>query len=70
MKEFWNQRYSESGYAYGSVPNEFFRDALLSHLDQLLPNHSKLLMPAEGEGRNAVYATGLSVPIKFHKKMK
>ena len=63
MKEFWNQRYSESGYAYGSEPNEFFKEALLSHRDQLLPNHSKLLMPAEGEGRNAVYAAGLGFEV-------
>jgi len=63
VKEFWNQRYSESGYAYGSEPNEFFKESLLSHRDQLLPNQSKLLMPAEGEGRNAVYAAGLGFKV-------
>lgn len=52
MKAFWNQRYDEPEYAYGTQPNLFFKD----QLDQLTPG--KLLMPAEGEGRNAVYAAG------------
>lgn len=50
MKEFWNERYSQEAYAYGTEPNTFFK----SQLDQLSPG--KLLLPAEGEGRNAVYA--------------
>lgn len=53
MKAFWNERYSESSYVYGEQPNEFFREQL-----QLLPT-GKLLLPAEGEGRNAVYAATL-----------
>jgi SAM-dependent methyltransferase len=50
MKEFWNQRYSEPVYAYGTEPNAFFRE----QLQQLTPG--SLLLPCEGEGRNAVYA--------------
>lgn len=50
MEEFWNQRYAEEGYAYGTRPNDFFK----AQLDELTPG--KLLLPAEGEGRNAVYA--------------
>jgi cyclopropane fatty-acyl-phospholipid synthase-like methyltransferase len=50
MQEFWNQRYAEEEYAYGTKPNAFFK----SQLDQLKPG--KILLPAEGEGRNAVYA--------------
>ena len=50
MKEFWNERYSQEAYAYGTEPNAFFK----SRIDQLSPG--KLLLPAEGEGRNAVYA--------------
>lgn len=53
MKAFWNERYSESSYVYGEQPNEFFREQL-----QLLPT-GKILLPAEGEGRNAVYAATL-----------
>ncbi|MGM0745828.1 MAG: class I SAM-dependent methyltransferase [Bacteroidota bacterium] len=50
MKDFWNERYSDSEYVYGKEPNQFFKRAL----DRMTPG--KLLLPAEGEGRNAVYA--------------
>jgi len=58
MKEFWNERFSHQEYAYGTEPNVFFRQSL----DAYKPK-GKILMPAEGEGRNAVYAakTGLEV---------
>jgi SAM-dependent methyltransferase len=52
MKDFWDQRYSEPGFAYGMEPNAFF----LEVLDSLPPG--KLLLPGEGEGRNAIYAAG------------
>ncbi len=50
MKEFWNERYASSEYVYGETPNEYFKEQLAA----LKPG--KLLCPAEGEGRNAVYA--------------
>jgi cyclopropane fatty-acyl-phospholipid synthase-like methyltransferase len=50
MNDFWNQRYSASEYAYGEKPNRFFA----KELAKLSPG--KILFPAEGEGRNAVYA--------------
>ncbi len=50
MKDFWNKRYSEQNYAYGSQPNLFFKQSV----DKL--TKGSLLLPAEGEGRNAVYA--------------
>ena len=50
MKEFWNERYANEAYAYGKKPNVFFAQ----QLDML--DSGKLLLPAEGEGRNAVYA--------------
>ena len=52
MKEFWDQRYSEPGFAYGMEPNAFFVEVL----DSLAPG--RLLLPGEGEGRNAIYAAG------------
>lgn len=52
MKEFWDQQYSEPGFAYGMEPNAFFTEVL----DSLTPG--KLLLPGEGEGRNAIYAAG------------
>lgn len=53
MKEFWDTRYSTSDYAYGQNPNDFFKH----ELQKLKPG--KILLPAEGEGRNAVYAASL-----------
>lgn len=50
MKEFWNERYSVDEYVYGKEPNTFFSE----HIMQLEPG--KLLLPGEGEGRNAVFA--------------
>jgi ubiquinone/menaquinone biosynthesis C-methylase UbiE len=58
MKEFWDLRYSEEEYAYGIEPNEF-----LKHTLQRFSPKGRILLPAEGEGRNAVYAAkrGLEV---------
>jgi 2-polyprenyl-3-methyl-5-hydroxy-6-metoxy-1,4-benzoquinol methylase len=53
MNEFWEKRYSQEAYVYGKEPNAFFRECL----DGLMPG--KILLPGEGEGRNAVYAAGL-----------
>lgn len=53
MKDFWNSRYSGSDYAYGEESNEYLRQKLSG----LKPG--RILFPAEGEGRNAVYAATL-----------
>jgi SAM-dependent methyltransferase len=53
MKDFWNQRYSEPDFAYGTAPNAYFK----SIIDQLPPG--RLLVPGAGEGRDAVYAATL-----------
>jgi SAM-dependent methyltransferase len=50
MKEFWNQRYAEKEFAYGTKPNEFFAEKLT----QFKPG--RILLPADGEGRNSVFA--------------
>ncbi len=51
MLKMWNTRYKEQEFAYGKEPNQFFKQQLDLHL----PNQT-MLFPAEGEGRNAVYA--------------
>ena len=51
MKEMWEQRYAADEYAYGEEPNAFFKACL-----ERLPAPGRILLPAEGEGRNAVYA--------------
>ncbi len=50
MKDFWDARYSEDIYAYGTAPNLFFSTTFKNL------NPGKALFPAEGEGRNAVFA--------------
>lgn len=50
MKQFWNERYDQETYCYGTNPNLFFSQSLLKF------SSGKILLPAEGEGRNAVYA--------------
>ena len=50
----WDERYSESGFAYGTEPNDFLVATV-----ELLPPGSKILCLAEGEGRNAVYLASL-----------
>lgn len=49
----WNALYSEEMYAYGKEPNLFFKEQL-AHLPV-----GRILLGAEGEGRNAVYAAKL-----------
>jgi len=48
--DIWNDRYSKSAYAYGKEPNAFYKEELA----KLKP--AGILLPAEGEGRNAVHA--------------
>ncbi|WP_083638968.1 class I SAM-dependent methyltransferase [Algoriphagus marinus] len=50
---FWDQRYSQEDFAYGKEPNEYLKSKLLD-----LPP-GRILFPAEGEGRNAVFAAQL-----------
>lgn len=58
MENFWDIRFKGDEYVYGTLPNAFFKDTV----DKYKPK-GKLLLPAEGEGRNAVYAAkqGLEV---------
>ena len=49
----WNDRYSHPAYAYGTEPNQYLK----SRLEKLSPG--TILFPAEGEGRNAVFAATL-----------
>ena len=49
-KIFWDNRYAEHQVVYGHQPNHFFKNFIDTH------KPGTLLLPAEGEGRNAVYA--------------
>lgn len=57
MKEFWNERYGETAFAYGEAPNTFFENTLST-----LPKGT-ILLPAEGEGRNGVFAAALGFEV-------
>lgn len=50
MEEFWNNRYAEKDFVYGTKPNDFLKDEL-----EKLPA-GNILFVCEGEGRNAVFA--------------
>ncbi len=51
--EYWDKRYSTEAYAYGKHPNSYLKEQLIKL------NVGTILFPAEGEGRNAVYAAKL-----------
>lgn len=53
MNNFWDERFGKEEYAYGTEPNQFFK----IQIEKLKPG--KILFPAEGEGRNAVFAATL-----------
>ena len=53
-KDFWNSRYSEQEFAYGTQPNAFLKEQL-----EKIESGTALFL-GEGEGRNAVYAAKLS----------
>ncbi|WP_313090147.1 class I SAM-dependent methyltransferase [Chryseobacterium flavum] len=48
--EKWDERYSTETFAYGTEPNNYLKE----QLNKLNPG--KILFPADGEGRNSVYA--------------
>jgi cyclopropane fatty-acyl-phospholipid synthase-like methyltransferase len=50
MKEFWDERYGKDEFAYGTAPNDFFKEWIDTQ------KRGTILFPCEGEGRNAVYA--------------
>jgi SAM-dependent methyltransferase len=49
-KDFWNERYSDAEFAYGENANNFLKEQLAK-----LPT-GRILFPADGEGRNSVFA--------------
>jgi cyclopropane fatty-acyl-phospholipid synthase-like methyltransferase len=51
--ERWNERYRNEAFAYGEQPNNYLKE----QIEKLTVG--KILFPAEGEGRNAVFAATL-----------
>jgi SAM-dependent methyltransferase len=48
---FWNERYSQRDFVYGESPNLFFAETLS------LIKPGNIILPCDGEGRNAVFAS-------------
>ncbi|EZH74630.1 methyltransferase [Aquimarina atlantica] len=53
MNQKWDNRYKDQEFAYGKEPNVFFKE----WLQKFEPG--SILMPADGEGRNGVFAAKL-----------
>lgn len=53
MKQIWDERYKDNEFAYGKDPNLFFKEWLPEF------DPGTILMPADGEGRNGVFAARL-----------
>jgi hypothetical protein len=52
-KDQWNSRYAAEEYIYGTYPNKYLETFLKGR------HPGRILFPAEGEGRNSVYAASL-----------
>jgi len=53
MKEMWDEKYTEAKHIYGIKPNSFFESELIKL------NTGRVLLPGDGEGRNAAFASKL-----------
>lgn len=53
----WDKEYATTEYVYGKLPNDFLK----SHYQEIPPG--KVLMLAEGEGRNAVFLAKLGYQV-------
>jgi predicted O-methyltransferase YrrM len=50
MSEFWNEKYGQVDFLYGTHPNEFLRSQM-----HRLPTGARVLVLGDGEGRNGVW---------------
>lgn len=60
MNNFWDERFDTDELIYGSEPNNFLK----SFIDINFP--SDILLPGEGEGRNAIYAASKGWKVTAH----
>lgn len=57
MATIWDERYAAEHYIFGTSPNEWLKDFLDHHTIE------SILLPGEGEGRNALYAARRGVAV-------
>ncbi len=60
MNNFWDERFDTDELIYGSNPNNFLK----LYIDNNTPG--SILLPGEGEGRNAIYAASKSWNVTAH----
>ncbi len=49
-RDFWNERFAAEAYVFGTAPSVFLQENA-----QVIPPGSRVLVPADGEGRNSVF---------------
>lgn len=54
----WNERYNRSDYLFGTEPADFLKAQA-----KYLPDAGRVLVVADGEGRNSVYIAGLGLDV-------
>ncbi len=59
MDNFWNDRYAQPGYLFGTEPAKF----LLDNAAFLPPAGARTLAVADGEGRNSVWLAGCGMDV-------
>ncbi len=64
MDNFWDAKFNTEELIYGSEPNAFFK----ATIDSMKPG--SLLLPGEGEGRNAIYAAKQGWTVTAHDGSK
>lgn len=64
QSDMWNERYANEAFVYGETPNQFFKEELLKL------EAGSILLPAEGEGRNAVFAASQLWQVKAFDQSK
>ena len=57
MKNPWDQKYGQPGFAYGTEPNDFLKENAAA-----IPQ-GRVLFLADGEGRNSVFLAGLGYQV-------
>jgi hypothetical protein len=63
MNNIWNERYSQEEYVYGEEPNVFIAE----QLNKL--QNGIIILPCEGEGRNAVHAASQGWIVKWEYQL-
>lgn len=53
-RDFWNGRFTTESYVFGTRPAAFVADTA-----HYIPPRSRVLVPADGEGRNSVFLAEL-----------